>query len=524
MRVGIGQIDSLVGAFEQNAARILERIDEARGRGCELVLFPEFAVPGAFPLDLVLRPGFVEGCEDAIDEIRRGAEGIAVVVGSIAPEKRRGVRPQLRNCSYVIENASIVTRIDKTHVPTDEARYFAPGPGAQTVDVASRRLGVSLGDPLEAGEGPIDLLASLGAEWIVQLAASPFRVGKLRALRRQAAESAIENGVGIVYVNCVGGADGTVFDGGSFAADQGGNLVFQAPCFEEGLYVFEIDSAEPIEEPNEDALDLTRSAIVLGTRDYVTKNGFSSVIVGLSGGIDSALVAALAVEALGPSAVTGVYLPCAHSSCDSLADAREVSKRLGIELIEIPAAGVHAALREALPFDPVGFVDENLQARARAVLWMALSNARNALVLATGNKSEIAIGYCTLYGDTTGALAPIADLYKTDVYRLAKSFGDRIPNSVLQKAPSAELRPDQKDEDDLPPYDTLDALLLGLIDENASRAQLIERGFDEGLVDDVLRRFYAAEYKRRQLPPGIAVTDHPFGAARRAPLTHTYRD
>ena len=524
MRVGIGQINSLVGAFEQNAATILERIDEARGRGCELVLFPEFAVPGAFPLDLVLRPGFVEGCEDAIDEIRRGAEGIAVVVGSIANEKRRGARSGLRNCAYLIENASIVARVDKTHATPDEARYFAPGPGALTVDVASRRFGVALGDLLEAGEGPIDLLASLGAEWIVQLAASPFRVGRLRARRRLATASARENGAGIVYVNCVGGADGTVFDGGSFAADQSGNLVFQAPCFEEGLYVFELDSAEPIEEPNEDALDLTRSAIVLGTRDYVTKNGFSSVIVGISGGIDSALVAALAVEALGPSAVTGVYLPCAHSSAESAADARALSERLGIELLEISAEGVHSALRSALPFDAIGVVDENLQARARAMLWMALSNERNTLVLATGNKSEVAIGYCTLYGDTTGALAPIADLYKADVYRLAKSFGDRIPDSILEKAPSAELRPDQKDEDDLPPYDTLDALLRGLIDENASREQLIERGFDERLVDDVLRRFYAAEYKRRQLPPGIAVTDHPFGPARRAPLTHTFRD
>jgi NAD+ synthase (glutamine-hydrolysing) len=537
MRVGIGQINPGVGAVEANARTILARVAEAREAGCDLVLFPELALPGPAPLDLVWRPGFVEACEAAVDEIRRDCTGIGVVVGSIAHEKGRthhglertptaskGTEPLLRNRAVVIENASIIARIDKTLSPTvgpaNDARYFAPSEGTQTVDLGGRRLGITLGET--AADGPIDVLASLGAEWIIHGAASPFHVGKQAERRRLASRAASESGVGIVFTNCVGGLDGTIFDGGSFVVDRAGRLLFQAPRFEEGLFVVDVDSAAPIPKPDEEALSEMRTAIVLGLRDYVRKSGFSSVIVGVSGGIDSALVAALAVEALGPGAVTGVYLPCRHSSAESAADAHALSECLAIELLEISAEGVHSALRSALPFDAIGVVDENLQARARATLWMALANERSALVLATGNKSEIAVGYCTMYGDTTGALAPIADLFKGDVYRLAESLGDRIPRTILEKVPSAELRPGQRDDDDLPPYDVLDRLLTALIDENASRAELIERGFAAKVVDDILRRYYGSEFKRRQLPPGIALTANPLGG-RRLPLTHAFR-
>ena len=537
MRVGIGQINPCVGAVDANAQRILTRIAEAREAGCDLVVFPELALPGPAPLDLVWRPGFVEACEAAVDEIRQACTDIAVVVGSIAQEKgrsrrdrehppigSRGARPLLRNSAFVIENATIVARVDKTFSPTggpaNDARYFAPSEGGQTLNLGGRRLGVTLGE--DVAGGPIDVLASLGAEWIVHGAASPFLVGKQAERRRLVSRTARESGVGIVFANCVGGMDDIVFDGGSLVVDPAGRLLLQAPRFEEGLFVVEIDSAAPIKKPDEDALSEMRTAIVLGLRDYVRKNGFSSVIVGVSGGIDSALVAALAAEALGPSAVIGVYLPCAHSSAASAADARALSERLGIELLEISAEGVHSALRRALPFDAIGVVDENLQARARAVLWMALANERGALVLATGNKSEIAMGYCTLYGDTTGALAPIADLFKSDVYQLAAALGDRIPQTIREKAPSAELRPGQRDADDLPPYDVLDRLLTALIDDNASRAELVERGFEATVVDDILRRYYTFEFKRRQLPPGITLTANPLGG-RRLPLTHTFR-
>lgn len=546
MRVGIGQINPCVGAIEANARTILARVAEAREAGCDLVLFPELALPGPAPLDLVWRPGFVEACEVAADEIRQNCKGIGVVFGSIAHEKGRNRRdrkrpptaskrakPLLRNCALVIEDASIIARIDKTLSPavgpTNDARYFAPSEGTQTVDLGGRRLGVTLGE--NAADGPIDVLASLGAEWIFHGAVSPFHVGKQAERRRLASRAASESGVGIVFTNCVGGLDGTIFDGGSFVVDPEGRLLFQAPRFEEGLFVVDVDAAAPIElvsaapipKPDEDALSEMRTAIVLGLRDYVRKSGFSSVIVGVSGGIDSALVAALAVEALGPRAVTGVHLPCCHSSAESAADARALSERLGIELLEISAESVHSALRSALPFNAIGVVDENLQARARATLWMALANERNALVLATGNKSEIAVGYYTLYGDATGALAPIADLFKGDVYRLADALGDRIPRTILEKVPSAELRPGQRDDDDLPPYDVLDRLLTALIDEDASRAELIERGFKAEVVDDILRRYYGSEFKRRQLPPGIALTANPLGG-RRLPLTHAFRE
>ncbi|GAG10332.1 unnamed protein product, partial [marine sediment metagenome] len=263
---------------------------------------------------------------------------------------------------------------------------------------------------------------------------------------------------GIVYANLVGGQDGVVFDGGSFIVDADGRLLFQAPAFTEGLYVFDLSDPRPVAPEEPDELDQIRSALVLGIRDYVSKNGFASVLVGLSGGIDSALVATLAVEALGPEHVTAVYLPSEFSSDESREDAQEIARRLSIELLEIPLSAIHQALRDALPETPTGLTDENLQPRVRGTLLMALANQRNALVLCPGNKSEIAIGYNTLYGDTIGALAPIADLYKTDVYRLAESLADRIPRRVIEKPPTAELRPNHRDEDDLPPYSELDPL------------------------------------------------------------------
>ncbi len=354
--------------------------------------------------------------------------------------------------------------------------------------------------------------------------ASRRRTGKQAIRHRLVRRRAKENGVGIVYANLVGGQDGIVFDGGSFIVDAGGRLLFQAPAFTEGLYVFDLSDPRPVAPEEPDELDQMRSALVLGIRDYVSKNGFASVLVGLSGGIDSALVATLAVEALAPEHVTAVYLPSEFSSDESREDAQEIARRLSIELLEIPLSAIHQALRDALPETPTGLTDENLQPRVRGTILMALANQRDALVLCAGNKSEIATGYNTLYGDTTGALAPIADLYKTDVYRLAESLGDRIPTRVIEKPPTAELRPDHRDEDDLPPYSELDPLLGKIIETNLSRTELIAAGFDPELVDRVLPRYYASEYKRRQLPPAIKVTPKAFGVGRRMPITNAYRD
>jgi len=540
MRVGIGQINPCVGAIDANTEAILERIAEGKKKGCDLLIFPELSIPGYIPLDVVWRPGFVGSCEEAVERIRLATEGIAVIVGSISSAPKKGSANRfdlssltdgggvdLYNVAYLIEDRRIINKTAKMHLPSydvyNEKRYFTPGPGTGVETVAGSSLGINICEDLWVDGGPTEVQASLGAEWIVNISASPFYRGKPAIRRRLAAERARENGVGIIYVNLIGGQDEVVFDGGSFIVDRKGRLLFQAPQFEDGLFIADTGSLRPITLEEADETAQIAGAIVLGIRDYMRKNGFSSALVGLSGGIDSALVAALAAEAIGAKNVTGIFMESEFSSAESREDAREVARRLGIEYLEISIEEVHREFRSALPGGAEGLVDENLQPRIRATILMAIANARNGLVLSAGNKSEIAVGYNTLYGDTVGALAPIADLYKEDAYRLAESLGERIPPHVLAKPPSAELRPGQRDEDDLPPYSTLDPILRGLIEQNAPRDELISRGFEKGLVDEVFRRYYKTEYKRRQLPPGIKVSPKAFGIGRSVPLTDGYR-
>ena len=541
MRVGIGQINSRVGAMEQNGDRIVAYVNEARDLQCDLVVFPELAVSGYPPLDSVWRPGYVAACEETVEAIRVASNGIGVVVGSITARVKResvnrydlssladNAETELFNTAVLIEDGRILGHASKIHLPCydvyNESRYFSPGPGTAVLPFRGRTIGINICEDLWVDGGPTELQADLGADWIINPSASPFYVGKQAIRHRLVRRQAKENSVGIVYANLVGGQDDIVFDGGSFIVDADGRLLFQAPAFSEGLFVFDLSDPRPVTPKGPDELGQLRSALVLGIRDYVAKNGFASVLVGLSGGIDSALVATLAVEALGPEHVAAVYLPSEFSSDESREDAREVARRLSLEPLEIPLSAVHQALRDALPEAPTGLVDENLQPRVRGTILMALANQRDALVLCPGNKSEIAIGYNTLYGDTIGALAPIADLYKTDVYRLAESLADRIPRRVIEKPPTAELRPDHRDEDDLPPYSELDPLLGKIIESNLSRAKLIAAGFDAELVNRVLTRYYASEYKRRQLPPAIKVTPKAFGLGRRMPITSFYRD
>jgi NAD+ synthase (glutamine-hydrolysing) len=530
-----------VGAVEENVASALRSIEEARREGCDLVVFPELALSGYFPFDLVWRPGFVARVERGVRNIAKASRGIGVIVGGISARPRKGAvnrtdpssvadgaAEELSNSAFFLADGKLLLEQAKLHLPSfdvyGEERYFTPGAGTQVFDFRGRRLGVTICEDLWVDDGPVETQASLGAEIVINISASPFFAGKGAIRRRLGARRAEENGVFLLYVNRVGGQDELVFDGGSFLVDREGDLLFQAPYFDEGLFVLDLDRLAPLEAPREDPIDLVRRAIILGIRDYVTKNGFSHVLVGLSGGIDSALVAALAVEALGPKAVTGVSLPSAITAPENQEDAREVARRLGIALVEVPIEGVVDACRRALPRRPSGVTDENLQARARGTLLMALANERSALVLVTGNKSEIAVGYNTLYGDTAGALAPIADLYKTEVYKLGRSLGERIPARVREKPPTAELRPGQRDEDDLPPYSLLDPLLSELVERNASRADLVARGFDEEVVGETLARYYRSEYKRRQFPPGIKVSPKAFGIGRRIPLTHSWRD
>jgi NAD+ synthase (glutamine-hydrolysing) len=541
MRIAIGQVNPHVGAIEQNADRIVACVHEARDLQCDLVIFPELAVCGYSPLDSVWRPGYIEACENAVERVRTASDGIGVAVGSITARTKResvnrydlssladAAETELFDTAVLIEDGRILGRVSKIHLPGydvyDESRYFSPGPGTEVFAFRGRTIGINLSEDLWVDGGPTEVQANLGADWIINLSASPFYVGKPGIRHRLVRRRAAESGVGIVCVNLVGGQDGVVFDGASFIVDADGRLLFQAPPFAEGLYVFDFSDPHPIAHDETDDLDQLRSALVLGIRDYVSKNGFASVVIGLSGGIDSALVTALAVEALGPKQVTAVYLPSEFSSEESRADAQEIARLLSVGLLEIPFADIHQALRDALPEAPTGLTDENLQPRVRGTILMALANQRNALVLCPGNKSEIATGYNTLYGDTVGALAPIADLYKTDVYRLAESLGTRIPKRVLERPPTAELRPDHRDEDDLPPYSVLDPLLRKIIEGNGSRAELVSAGFDTDLVDRVLARYYTSEFKRRQLPPAIKVSPKAFGVGRRMPITNAYRD
>jgi len=514
-------------------------MEEARADGCDLVIFPELAICGYSPLDLYWRDGFVEACQAAVDRITEASTGIGVIVGGLAAKSRQdlsnrdnisslsdGALVNLYNRAFLIEDQSVIGYVDKQHLPSYdincEGRYFTSGEGTSVHEFRGTKLGINVCEDLWIDDGPTDLQASLGAEWIVNVSASPFYVGKLIVRRRLASRRARENNVGVIYVNHVGGQDELVFDGGSLVFDAKGRQVFQAPCFREGVYVVDLDHATPVRSEAASDIETVHTALVLGIHDYVTKNGFEQVVIGLSGGIDSAVVAALASEALGPDNVICAYLPSEFSSTDSREDAIAFASNLGTPLQIIEITDTHHALRAALPLAPAGLVDENLQPRIRGTLLMALANQHRALVLCPGNKSEIAVGYNTLYGDTVGALAPIADLYKEQVYQLAASFGELIPQRIQTKAPSAELRANQRDQDDLPPYEVLDPILKQLIEANASKHQLVEQGFDEAVVMDVQRRIRITEHKRHQLPPGIKVSPKSFGSGRRIPLTNGY--
>ena len=541
MRIGIGQINAHVGAIDKNTAEILQRIEDAKAAGCDLVVFPELAICGCSPLDLFWRDGFVEACQAALQRITAASTGIGVIVGSLAAERKQarsnrdnlsslsdGALINLYNRAFLIADEAILGHVDKQHLANYdvncEGRHFTSGEGTSVHEFRGMTVGISICEDLWIDDGPTDLQASLGAEWIINLSASPFYIGKPGIRNRLAARRTKENDVGLIYVNLVGGQDEVVFDGGSFVFDPKGRHVFQAPHFREGLYVVDLDHPKPVRQEGSCDIADVREALVLGIRDYVRKNGFEQIILGLSGGIDSAVVAALAAEALGATNVICVYLPSEFSSVDSLEDASTVSGNLGTAFQTIDISATHCALRNALPHSPIGLVDENLQPRIRGTLLMALANQHHALVLCPGNKSEIAMGYNTLYGDTVGALAPIADLYKGQVYQLARLFGELIPERIRTKPPSAELRPDQRDEDDLPPYEVLDPILKQLIEANASKRQLLEQGFDETIVDDVQHRIRISEHKRRQLPPGIKISPKAFGSGRRIPLTNDYRE
>lgn len=549
MRIALAQINTTVGDFAGNRAKVVERAREAAGRGAKVVLFPELALTGYPPRDLVEKPAFLARAEAELEGIARDTAslGVYVVVGSVAAAPEQ-VGKRVKNVAVVLAGGREVFRQTKMLLPTydvfDEGRYFYPAQtqGLLWVDGVAVALTVCedtwnqkqlFEHPLYERD-PIAELKAQGAQVLLSINASPFESGK-RQLRRQLFESiAREHGMACVYVNSVGGNDHLVFDGSSFAMDAHGQITAEAPSFGEALVLVDLVSGEGDRAASHATeTEAIYEALVLGTRDYVRKCGFGKVLIGLSGGIDSSIVACVAVEAFGRENVIGVGMPGPYSSDHSVTDAREMAERLGIrfEISSItPAYEVMVKTLEPLfaGYRP-DVTEENIQSRLRGLTLMALSNKYGAMVLTTGNKSELAVGYCTLYGDMCGGLAVISDVPKTMVYELCRvangRLGDVIPENVFVKPPSAELRPDQKDEDSLPPYEVLDRILRGYVERMESVAEIAEgEGLPVDLVREIARKVDLNEYKRQQAAPGLKVTSKAFGIGRRFPIAQRYRD
>jgi NAD+ synthetase len=589
MRVALAQINPTVGDIAANSSRILDFVGRAKKQGAELVVFPELSVIGYPPKDLLLKPQFIDDNLRAVRLIASQVHGIDVVVGYAERSMQQVGRP-LHNAVALLRNGEVASRHFKTLLPTydvfDESRYFEPGPAdeqANVAEVGGHAVGFSICEDLWNDEkmiarrlyhqNPILKLREAGAEIMVNTSASPFVAGK-HAFRIELFASQVRQvGRPLIYVNQVGGNDELVFDGNSLVFDASGAVMAQGKAFEEDLLVVDcgegaVRDGGPFPSPGTPgegqgggeirrrplmppprpspgvpgegeiprgemgALRDIYHALVLGLRDYVHKCGFKSVVLGLSGGIDSALTAAIAVAAFGPDRVVGIAMPSRFSSDHSVNDARELAKNLGIRFQVVPIGSVHDAYEELLAPAFAGnlrdVTEENLQARVRGAILMAFSNKFNHLLLTTGNKSELAVGYCTLYGDMCGGLAVISDVPKTTVYALSEYMNeqagrDLIPRNSITKPPSAELRPNQLDQDSLPSYDVLDGILHRYVEEEKGAAEIIAEGFDPATVVRIITLIDRSEYKRRQSAPGIKVTSRAFGFGRRMPIAQNYR-
>jgi NAD+ synthase (glutamine-hydrolysing) len=568
MRLALAQINSVVGDVDGNSAKVVQWLHEARRATADLVLFPELVVTGYPPEDLLLRPGFVRAARRAVEEIARAAHGVTALVG--APHLDR----DLFNACFVCTHGEIRCVYRKRYLPNygvfDEDRYFAPGYDEFLLRFGDVLVGPTICEDIWQPGPPATDLALAGAQLIANISASPFHVGKDREREQMLQVRATDNSCFVALCNAVGGQDELIFDGHSVVLDDEGEVLARACGFEEELLVVDVEPAaavgrrlrdvrrralarerqdvevetvdfaaprkqdeprHPEPAPQLDDLEQMRLALELGLHDYVTKNGFGDVVIGLSGGIDSALTAALCTEALGPERVHGVSMPSRYSSEGTRGDAQRLGESLGIDFREIAIEPIveafTGALADAFTGRETDLTEENLQARIRGTLLMALSNKFGWLVIATGNKSELSVGYSTLYGDLAGGFALIKDVYKTDVFRLSRWLNERaerelIPQSIIDRAPSAELRADQLDEDSLPPYPKLDRVLEAYVELDRSREELSQDGFDIDVVDRALSMIDRAEYKRRQAPPGVKLRPKAFGRDRRTPITNRW--
>lgn len=552
MRVGIGQINPTIGDFTGNLERIVRMVEAARRAGCHVVVFPELCITGYPPNDLLLKRAFVQASVDAVERLKPYSRDIAIVVGHVEPNPGEG-RP-LFNAATVLYGGDVFFRTYKSLLPTydvfDEDRYFEPNPDPQVFDFQGWRVGLSICEDfwndkdfwkthrlypgreprLNYHLDPVEVQVRKGANVLMNISSSPYVLGKV-ALREEMLRSlARKYGVPVVYVNLVGANDELIFDGSSRVFDAQGRCVYRAPSFEEHLGVVDLTAPTPLTaEPPTEGMAYLYQALVLGIRDYLRKCGFRDVLVGVSGGIDSAVVATLAADALGPDHVIGVFMPSRFTSPESVEDATTLARNLGIRWHVIPIDDIFEAFLARLHrvYEPPGGVaEENLQARIRGTLLMTLSNRWGALVLSTGNKSELALGYCTLYGDMTGGLAVLGDVPKMMVYELARFLNrekERIPARIFTKPPSAELRPGQRDEDDIPPYRIVDQIIRLYVEEEMSVPEIVAQGFDPETVRQVVLRIDRNEYKRRQAPPVLKVTSRAFGSGRRMPIAQRFR-
>ncbi len=591
MRLALAQINTLVGDLDGNAERIVERIEDAKTAGADLVVFPELAITGYPPEDLLLRPGFIRAAAETLEQVARNARGIAALVGF--PDLDR----DLYNACAVCASGEVKAIYRKRFLPNygvfDEDRYFAPSRRLVLLEHGGTLIGPTICEDMWQPGPPATDLALVGAQVLVNLSASPFHVGRDREREEMFATRARDNACFVALCNAVGAQDELIFDGHSLVLDEQGNLLARAPGFEEALLVADIEPEDavgrrlrdvrrralarergeipdvpvvhvgaqrdedrpalvPTLAPRVDELEQMRLALELGLRDYVDKNGFDEIVIGVSGGIDSALTAALAVEALGQERVHCISMPSRYSSDDTRADARRLAENLEVDFRELPINPVveafDAVLAETFADRESDLTEENLQARIRGTLLMALSNKFGWLVVATGNKSELSVGYATLYGDMAGGFALLKDVFKTDVFRLAGHLNERfasgqaskarlassaasqatpkrelIPSSIIERAPSAELRENQLDEDSLPPYPALDRVLEAYVEQDRSLEELSSDGFDPDVVERAVSMIDRAEYKRRQAPPGVRLRPKAFGRDRRTPITNHWR-